>query len=183
MREWLWFMGPAYVIVVPAIGGAFVGPMIYFFAREAKGHGVPEMMEAVALRGGRLRPIVVVIKSLASSICIGSGGSVGREGSIVQIGSALGPTLGQLLKLSDERIRNLVVCGAAAGIAATFNAPTAGVIFTDSDGDRVEMPLDEAWACDECLVAFGQSGRELHLVMPGQPVKSWVKNLVIIEIQ
>jgi CIC family chloride channel protein len=129
MREWLWFMGPAYVIVVPAIGGAFVGPMIYFFAREAKGHGVPEVMEAVALKGGRIRPIVAVIKSLASSICIGSGGSVGREGPIVQIGSALGSTLGQLLKLSDERIRNLVACGAAAGIAATFNAPIAGVIF------------------------------------------------------
>jgi CIC family chloride channel protein len=129
MRDWLAFMGPAYVIVVPAIGGLFVGPMIYFFAREAKGHGVPEVMEAIALRGGRIRPVVVVVKSLASSLCIGSGGSVGREGPIVQIGSALGSTLGQLLKLSDERVRNLVACGAAAGIAATFNAPIAGVIF------------------------------------------------------
>ena len=129
MQGWLGFMGSAYVIVVPAIGGLFVGPMIYFFAREAKGHGVPEVMEAVALRGGRIRPAVVVVKSLASSLCIGSGGSVGREGPIVQIGSALGSTIGQLLKLSDERIRNLVACGAAAGIAATFNAPIAGVIF------------------------------------------------------
>lgn len=129
MRDWLSFMGPAYVIIVPAIGGLLVGPMIYFFAREAKGHGVPEVMEAIALRGGRIRPVVVVVKSLASSLCIGSGGSVGREGPIVQIGSALGSTLGQTLKLSDERIRNLVACGAAAGIAATFNAPIAGVIF------------------------------------------------------
>lgn len=129
MQGWLSFLGPAYVVVVPAIGGLFVGPMIYFLAREAKGHGVPEVMEAIALRGGRIRPIVVVVKSLASSLCIGSGGSVGREGPIVQIGSALGSTLGQLLKLSDERIRNLVACGAAAGIAATFNAPIAGVIF------------------------------------------------------
>jgi CIC family chloride channel protein len=129
MRGWLSFMGPAYVVIVPAIGGLFVGPMIFFFAREAKGHGVPEVMEAIALRGGRIRPIVVLIKSLASSLCIGTGGSVGREGPIVQIGSALGSTLGQLLKLSDERIRNLVACGAAAGIAATFNAPIAGVIF------------------------------------------------------
>lgn len=123
------FMGPAYVLVAPAIGGLLAGPLIYFFAREAKGHGVPEVMEAVALRGGRIRPIVVVIKSLASSLSIGSGGSVGREGPIVQIGSALGSTIGQLLKLSDERIRNLVACGAAAGIAATFNAPIAGVLF------------------------------------------------------
>jgi len=129
MRGWFSFMGSAYVIIVPAIGGLLVGPMIYFFAREAKGHGVPEVMEAIALRGGRIRPVVVVVKSLASSICIGSGGSVGREGPIVQIGSALGSTLGQTLKLSDERIRNLVACGAAAGIAATFNAPIAGVIF------------------------------------------------------
>jgi CIC family chloride channel protein len=121
--------GKAYVVIVPVVGGMIVGPMIYFFAREAKGHGVPEVMEAVALRGGRIRPIVAVVKSLASSLTIGSGGSVGREGPIVQIGSALGSSLGQLLHLSDERIRNLVACGAAGGIAATFNSPIAGVIF------------------------------------------------------
>jgi CIC family chloride channel protein len=136
--EWVgytWFpdvfpgLGDYYVILIPAIGGLIVGPMIYFFAREAKGHGVPEVMEAVALRGGRIRPIVAVIKSLASSISIGSGGSVGREGPIVQIGSALGSTLGQRLNLSEEWIRVLVACGAAGGIAATFNAPIAGVLF------------------------------------------------------
>lgn len=123
------FAGEYILILAPALGGLIVGPLIYFFAREAKGHGVPEVMEAVALKGGRIRPIVVVIKSLASSITIGSGGSVGREGPIVQIGSALGSTLGQMLHMSDERIRNLVACGAAGGIAATFNAPIAGVIF------------------------------------------------------
>jgi CIC family chloride channel protein len=121
--------GKAYVVIVPVIGGMIVGPLIYFFAREAKGHGVPEVMEAVALRGGRIRPIVAVVKSLASSLTIGSGGSVGREGPIVQIGSALGSSMGQLLHLSDERIRNLVACGAAGGIAATFNSPIAGVVF------------------------------------------------------
>jgi CIC family chloride channel protein len=128
-RVVLGFLGQYYVVLIPALGGLIVGPMIYFFAREAKGHGVPEVMEAVALRGGRIRPIVVVIKALASSVCIGSGGSVGREGPIVQIGSALGSTIGQWLKLSDARIRNLVACGAAGGIAATFNAPIAGVLF------------------------------------------------------
>ena len=121
--------GNAYVVIIPAIGGLIVGPLIYFFAREAKGHGVPEVMEAVALKGGRIRPVVAVVKSLASSITIGSGGSVGREGPIVQIGSALGSSLGQKLGLSDDRIRNLVACGAAGGIAATFNAPIAGVVF------------------------------------------------------
>jgi CIC family chloride channel protein len=121
--------GKSYVVIIPALGGMLVGPLVYFFAREAKGHGVPEVMEAVALKGGRIRPRVAVIKSLASAICIGSGGSVGREGPIVQIGSALGSTLGQLLRLSEDRIRNLVACGAAGGIAATFNAPIAGVFF------------------------------------------------------
>lgn len=122
-------MGKAYVVIVPAIGGLIVGLLVFHFAREAKGHGVPEVMEAVALNGGRIRPIVAIIKSLASSLCIGSGGSVGREGPIVQIGSALGSTIGQIFRLSDERIRNLVACGAAGGIAATFNAPIAGVVF------------------------------------------------------
>lgn len=121
--------GKAYVIFVPATGGLLVGLLVYYFAREAKGHGVPEVMEAVALRGGRIRPRVAVVKSLASSLTIGSGGSAGREGPIVQIGSAIGSAVGQALNLSDNRISNLVACGAAAGIAATFNAPIAGVIF------------------------------------------------------
>jgi len=114
---------------VPAAGGLIVGPLVYFLAREAKGHGVPEVMEAVALRSGVIRRRVVLIKSLASAICIGTGGSVGREGPIVQIGSAIGSTLGQILKISADRMRTLVGCGAAAGIAATFNAPIAGSMF------------------------------------------------------
>ncbi|MCF6278262.1 MAG: chloride channel protein [Anaerolineales bacterium] len=121
--------GKAYILIVPVVGGLIVGPLIYFFAREAKGHGVPEVMEAIALKGGRIRPIVALIKSVASAITIGIGGSAGREGPMVQIGSALGSTLGQKLNLSEGRIRNLVACGAAGGIAATFNAPIAGVLF------------------------------------------------------
>ena len=120
---------PFYFLIIPALGGAIFGPLIYRFAREAKGHGVPEVMEAIALRGGRIRPQVAIIKSLASAICIGTGGSVGREGPIAQIGSALGSTVGQIFHLSDERVRNLVACGAAGGIAATFNAPIGGSIF------------------------------------------------------
>lgn len=122
-------LGPGAVIVLPALGGLVFGPLIYFFAREAKGHGVPEVMLAVAQQGGRIRPVVAVIKSLASALCIGSGGSVGREGPIVQIGSAIGSTLGQAFRMSDDRTRTLVACGAAGGIAATFNAPIAGVFF------------------------------------------------------
>ncbi len=117
-------------ILVPAIGGSVVGPLIFLFAREAKGHGVPEVMEAVALRSGMIRKRVVIVKSLASAISIGSGGAVGREGPIVQIGSAIGSAFGQMLRVSGNRMRNLVGCGAAAGIAATFNAPIAGAIFS-----------------------------------------------------
>jgi CIC family chloride channel protein len=114
---------------IPAIGGMVVGPLVYFLAREAKGHGVPEVMEAVALKSGIIRKRIVIIKSLASAISIGTGGSVGREGPIVQIGSAIGSSMGQVLRVSEDRIRTLVGCGAAAGIAATFNAPVAGSMF------------------------------------------------------
>ncbi len=116
-------------IWIPALGGLVVGPLVYFLAREAKGHGVPEVMEAVALRSGIIRKRIVIIKSLASAISIGTGGSVGREGPIVQIGSAIGSSVGQVLRISEDRIRTLVGCGAAAGIAATFNAPVAGSMF------------------------------------------------------
>ena len=114
---------------IPAAGGLLVGPLVYFLAREAKGHGVPEVMEAVALKGGIIRKRVVLVKSVASAISISTGGSVGREGPIVQIGSAIGSTLGQVLNVSGDRMRALVGCGAAAGIAATFNAPIAGSMF------------------------------------------------------
>ncbi len=116
-------------LIIPVIGGILVGPLIYF-AHEAKGHGVPEVMQALIVQGGRIRARVAAAKILASALCIGTGGSAGREGPIVQVGSALGSSLGQILNLSDERIRNMVACGAAAGIAATFNAPIAGVIFS-----------------------------------------------------
>lgn len=125
----LGFAGEYYTVMLPAVGLLIVGALVRWGAREAKGHGVPEIMEAVVVRGGVIRPRVAVVKSLASAICIGSGGSVGREGPIAQIGAALGSTLGQLLKLPNSRLRTLVASGAAGGIAATFNAPLAGAFF------------------------------------------------------
>jgi CIC family chloride channel protein len=122
-------LGRLWLILIPVIGGLLVGPIIVKFAPEAKGHGVPEVMQALILRGGRIRPRVAIAKIIASALCIGTGGSAGREGPIVQVGSALGSSIGQWLHLSDARIKNLVACGAAAGIAATFNAPIAGVVF------------------------------------------------------
>lgn len=117
------------VIIIPIIGGLLVGPLIYFFAPEAKGHGVPEVMQAVLLKGGVIRPRVALVKALASSITIGTGGSVGREGPIIQIGASLGSTVGQFFRMSGNRMKTLVGCGAAAGIAAAFNAPIAGALF------------------------------------------------------
>jgi CIC family chloride channel protein len=122
-------LGIFFVLVVPVIGGLVYGPIVDRFAREARGHGVPEVMLAVAENGGRIGRTVPAVKSLASALCIGSGGSVGREGPIVQIGSALGSTLGQGLRVPESRLRLLVACGAAGGISATFNAPIAGVFF------------------------------------------------------
>jgi chloride channel protein, CIC family len=118
-----------FLLLAPIAGGLIYGPLVTFFASEARGHGVPEVMLAVLEKGGRIRPRVAIVKSLASALCIGSGGSVGREGPIAQIGSSLGSTLGQTFRLPDSSIRLLVACGAGAGVAATFNAPIAGVFF------------------------------------------------------
>ena len=120
-----WYMK----LFLPVAGGCIVGPLVYYFGRETKGHGVPEVMEAVALRGGKIRPRVMALKALVSAVTIATGGSVGREGPIVQIGSSVGSTFGQWLGVSQDKLKVLVACGAAAGIAATFNAPIAGVMF------------------------------------------------------
>jgi chloride channel protein, CIC family len=121
---------PAWKIaLVPALGGLLVGLITTYFVAEAKGHGVPEVMKAVALRGGLIRGRVALAKTLTSAITIGSGGSAGREGPIIQIGAAIGSRIGQAMGMSKRRLRTLVGCGAAAGIAATFNAPIAGALF------------------------------------------------------
>ncbi len=118
-----------WVIIVPVIGGVLVGLITKYIAGEAKGHGVPEVMESIALHGGRMRPRIVLFKALASAFSIGSGGAVGREGPIIQVGAGAGSTIGQLLKLDSDQVKILVGCGAAGGIAATFNTPVAGIIF------------------------------------------------------
>ncbi len=122
-------IGVWFLLIIPVVGGLLYGPLIQRFAPEARGHGVPEVMLAVAESEGRIRPPVTVVKALASTICIATGGSVGREGPIVQIGSAAASTLGQLFKVPGIKLRVLVACGAAGGIAATFNAPLTGVFF------------------------------------------------------
>ncbi|MCJ2163147.1 MULTISPECIES: chloride channel protein [unclassified Pseudodesulfovibrio] len=116
-------------IVMPAAGGLVVGVVVSYFASEAKGHGVPEVMQAIALRGGRIRKRVAAAKIFASAVTIGSGGSVGREGPMVQIGASIGSSVGQLFQTPSVHMKTMVGCGAAAGIAATFNAPIAGALF------------------------------------------------------
>ncbi len=119
----------AVLCAIPAIGLLAVSWLTRRFAPEAEGHGVPEVITAVARRDGVIRPRVSIVKILASGICIGTGGSVGREGPIVQIGSSLGSSAGQFFQLSPRHVKVLVAAGAAAGISATFNAPIAGVVF------------------------------------------------------
>jgi len=116
-------------LLIPAVGGLLVGPLVWFVARETRGSGVPEVMDSVTFRGGFIRARVIVAKALAAAVTIGSGGSAGREGPIIQIGSAVGSVIGQLSSVSPRRMRVFVACGAAAGIAATFNAPIAGALF------------------------------------------------------
>lgn len=117
------------IIIIPAFGGLIVGFLVKKFAPEVKGHGVPEVMEAVTLKGGNIRKRVAFLKVIASSISIGSGGSAGREGPIAQIGATFGSTVGKIFKLQPQDLRLLVVCGLSAGIAGTFNAPLGGAIF------------------------------------------------------
>jgi chloride channel protein, CIC family len=119
----------ALVILVPVIGSLGVTFIVNTFAPEARGHGVPEVMDAIYYQRGLIRPIVAAAKSVASALAIGSGAAVGREGPIIQIGSAMGSTLGQVVAMPIAQRITLVAAGAGAGIAATFNTPIGGVLF------------------------------------------------------
>jgi len=120
---WWW------VLLMPAAGGTIVGILTQNFAPEARGTGVPEVMEAVALHGGHIRKRVGLLKALVVAVCLGSGGSAGREGPIVHVGASVGSLIGRLFRVPVDQVRTFVGCGAAAGIAATFNAPIAGAMF------------------------------------------------------
>jgi CIC family chloride channel protein len=120
--------GP-FVILVPVVGALGVAFLVQNFAPEAKGHGVPEVMHAIYYNKGVIRPVLAVIKSLVSALSIGTGGSVGREGPIIQIGSSFGSTVGQLLRMPSWQLITLIAAGAGGGIAATFNTPIGGLLF------------------------------------------------------
>jgi chloride channel protein, CIC family len=167
------WLGLAFFLVIPVIGGLIYGPLIYRYAREARGHGVPEVMIAVAGQGGRIRPRVSVVKALASAVCIGAGGSVGREGPIVQIGSALASGFGQWVRMPENRMRILVACGAGGGIAATFNAPVTGVFFgveiilREFSIDALFTVMLSAMLADAVAIPFLGNRPFLHGFPPG----------------
>ncbi len=119
----------AFIILAPVIGGLVVTALVTNFAPEARGHGVPEVMDAIYYKEGVIRPVVAVVKSLASAFSIGSGAAVGREGPIIQIGASLGSSIGQIISMATWQRITLVAAGAGAGIAATFNTPIGGVMF------------------------------------------------------
>jgi len=125
------------IILVPLIGGMVVIFIVSTFAPEARGHGVPEVMDAIFYRDGKIRPVVAIAKSLASAFSIGTGAAVGREGPIIQIGASLGSTIGQIIRMEPWQRITLVAAGAGAGIAATFNTPIGGVMFA------IELMLPE----------------------------------------
>jgi CIC family chloride channel protein len=122
-------LGRFMLLIVPMIGALACGLITHFFAREARGHGVPEVMDATYRKGGVIRPRVALAKAVSSALTIGSGGSAGTEGPIVQIGAAIGSSFGQAIGVKRHHMNTLVACGVAGGIAAIFNAPIAGVLF------------------------------------------------------
>jgi CIC family chloride channel protein len=145
MPESPWLAG---IIFVPVIGAVIVTFITSKLAPEARGGGVPEVLDAIYYREGKIRPVVVVAKAVASAVSIGTGGSVGREGPIIQIGAAFGSFTGQLAKLSTRQNITLIAAGAGAGIAATFNAPIGGLAFA------IELLLVSVSARTVTLVAL-----------------------------
>lgn len=124
-QSYPWYL----ILLIPAVGGLLVGPLINRLSPETRGAGVPEVIEAVVTREGTIRHHTALFKTLFTGLSIGCGASVGREGPVVHIGSSVGSTIAQLIKLPAEWKRVFLASGAAAGIAATFNAPMAGMLF------------------------------------------------------
>ena len=129
-------IAPFHFIFILGFGGLITGLIIHFTTDEIKGGGIPEVIEAVAIRGGRIQPRIAIIKLLTTAICIGTGGSAGSGGPIAQIGASIGSSIGQFFRLSEKRIQTLTACGVGGGTAAIFNAPIAGSLFA------VEVILD-----------------------------------------
>jgi len=151
--------GPTYcVILFPIIGGLIVGPIVFILAPEAKGHGVPQIIESLQIGGGQIRKRVGFLLILSSAVIIGSGGSAGREGPIAQIGASFGSLIGQIFRLGSGDLKLLTVCGVAAGIAGTFNAPMGGAIFSMEVVARRFSPYDSVPILISAVVGVAVAG-------------------------
>ncbi len=161
------------LILLPALGGLLIGPIIARVAPETRGHGVPEVMEAVLTRGGRIRSRVALVKIFVSSITIGSGGSAGREGPIAQIGASIGSLIGRAAKLDPHCTRLLVTCGLSAGIAGTFNAPLGGAVFGMEILMRSIGPFDAIPVIFSSVIGAATAsiflGRQPSFIIPSIP--------------
>ncbi|MGC2225901.1 MAG: chloride channel protein [Candidatus Sulfotelmatobacter sp.] len=150
-----------WVIAVPTIGGLIVGLMVHYWEPTLKGHGIPEAMEAVLFSHSRMRLRVAFLKPLATALAIGTGGPFGAEGPIIQTGAAVGSLFGQAVGLTPYYRRVLLASGAAAGMAATFTAPLAGILVA------VELLLFELRArsfIPVSLAAAVATGVRIHFV-------------------
>lgn len=150
---------PYFIILLPIIGGLIVGPIITFLAPEAKGHGVPQIMESLYQGGGQIRKRVGFVLICSSAIIIGSGGSAGREGPIAQIGASFGSFVAQMFRLGPKEMKLLTTCGVAAGIAGTFNAPMGGAIFSMEVASRRFSPYDTVPILISAVVGTAVAGR------------------------
>jgi CIC family chloride channel protein len=118
------------LVMIPAFGGLIVGLMSKYFKGAQKGEGIPKAIDAVASRGGVIEGQTGFLKTLGAVISIGTGGAGGNEGPIVMMGSSIASSLGRYLSSSPDRLKILVGCGAAAGLAAAYNAPLGGALFS-----------------------------------------------------
>src|SRR5437660_1528545 len=153
-----------FVILVPILGGLIVGIMARFGSERIRGHGIPEAIEAILLRGAKVEPRVAVLKPVSAAIAIGSGGPFGAEGPIIMTGGALGSLFAQFFHLTGAERKTLLVAGAAAGMSATFAAPFAAVLLA------VELLLFEWKPRSFIPVVFASITAEaarIHLLGPG----------------
>ena len=160
-----------WIILVPVAGAVLVAFLVKTFAPEAKGHGVPEVMDAVYYHDGNIRAIVAAVKSVASAISIGSGGSVGREGPIIQIGAAFGSSVGQIISMPARQRAMLIAAGAGGGIAATFNTPIGGIMFAIELVMPVVSPMSLLYVALSCITAT-YVGRSFFGVFPSFDIPS-----------
>ncbi|MDQ3747024.1 MAG: chloride channel protein, partial [Acidobacteriota bacterium] len=118
-----------FVIIVPVLGGLVIGLLARYGSEKIRGHGIPEALEAILFGRSRMSPKVAILKPLSSAISIGTGGPFGAEGPIIMTGGAVGSLFAQMFHLSSAERRTLLVAGAAAGMAAIFDAPVSAVLL------------------------------------------------------